>query len=164
ERADSAMRTIAARLENQYPDTNTGFTTDIRPLLDYVTSDARPSLYILLAAVGFVLLIACANIANLLLVRSADRQREVAVRSALGADRSRLVKQFLTESILLSVIGAARGLILAGWGIRFLVSLEPNIPRLSEIRMDGWVFTFTFVLSIVTGVGFGLVPAIQTAH
>jgi putative ABC transport system permease protein len=164
EQADAAMKTIAARLENQYADTNTGFTTDLRFLLDHVTSQARRTLYMLLAAVGFVLLIACANIANLLLVRSVDRQREVAVRAALGADRGRLVKQFLTESMLLSVLGSALGLLLARWGIRLLVSMSPNIPRLDEIRIDLWVLAFTLSLSLATGMIFGLVPAIQATH
>ncbi len=164
QQAEAALRTIASRLEKQYPDTNTAFTTDLRFLLDHVTHQARRTLYVLLAAVGFVLLIACANIANLLLVRSVDRQREVAVRAALGADRGRLVKQFLTESVLLSLIGATLGLVLAEWGIRALVALGPNIPRLSEIRIDSWVLAFTFLLSIGTGVVFGLVPAIQTTR
>src|SRR5262249_35277670 len=109
QQAEAAMRVIAGGLEKTYPASNTGFTVDLQKLHERVTGAARPTLLVLLGAVGFVLLIACANVANLLLVRSADRQREVAVRTALGADRGRLVKQFLTESILLSVIGAAAG-------------------------------------------------------
>ncbi len=164
EQADASIRTIASRLEAQYPATNTGFTTDIRKLLDHITGDTRPTLMILLAAVGLVLLIACANVANLMLVRGADRQREVAVRTALGADRARLIKQFLTESVLLSVIGATAGLLLAQWGIRFLISLGPNLPRLTEIRIDGSVLVFTLFLAITTGVVFGLFPAVQSAR
>ena len=164
EQAKAGMRTIASRLEAQYPATNTGFTTDVRKLLDHITGDTRPTLIVLLGAVGFVLLIACANVANLILVRAADRQREVAVRSALGADRARLIKQFLTESVLLSVIGAAVGLVLAQWGIGFLISLGPDLPRLTEIRIDGAVLAFTFILSVTTAMVFGLFPALQATR
>ena len=164
EQAKTGMRTIASRLEAQYPATNTGFTTDVRKLLDHITGETRPTLIVLLGAVGFVLLIACANVANLILVRAADRQREVAVRSALGADRARLIKQFLTESVLLSVIGAAVGLLMAQWGIRFLISLGPDLPRLSEIRIDGAVLAFTFILAITTAIVFGLFPALQATR
>ncbi len=164
EQAKTGMRTIASRLEAQYPATNTGFTTDVRKLLEHITGDTRPTLIVLLGAVGFVLLIACANVANLILVRAADRQREVAVRSALGADRARLIKQFLTESVLLSVIGAVVGLLMAQWGIRFLISLGPDLPRLTEIRIDGAVLAFTFILSITTAIVFGLFPALQATR
>jgi putative ABC transport system permease protein len=160
-RAASTMATVAGRLESEYPATNTGFTTDLRPLLDHITGQARPALLVLLGAVAFVLLIACANVANLLLARSVDRQREVAIRNALGADRRRLIKQLLTESVLLSVIGAMGGLLIAYWIIPILISLGPNIPRLDEISIDVPVFIYTFGLSILTGIVFGLLPALQ---
>jgi len=164
ERASAAMRTIAGRLELQYPDTNKDFTTDIRPILDHITADARPALLVLLAAVGVVLLIACANVANLLLVRSADRQTEIAVRTALGADRSRLIKQLLTEGVCLSIFGATAGMLLATWAIRVVIAAGPNIPRLAEVRLNAPVLAFTFALSIATGLIFGVFPALQATR
>lgn len=163
DQAQTAMRTIASRLESQYPDQNSGFSVNLVSLHEEITGNVRSILTVLLAAVGVVLLIACSNVANLMLVRAVDRQKEVAVRRALGADRMRLVRQFLTESVLLSMIGAAAGAVLAYGGIRYLISLAPNLPRLGEIRMDGSVFAFTLAIAVGTGILFGLIPALTAS-
>ncbi|MDQ6830391.1 MAG: ABC transporter permease, partial [Gemmatimonadota bacterium] len=159
-RADIAA--ITTRLRQEYPGTN----GDVRvvPLKDRVVGDVRPALLVLLGAVGFVLLIACANVAHMLLARAAARQREIAVRTALGASRARIVRQLLTESLLLGGLGGTAGLALAACGIRVLVALGPrSIPRVDTIALDGRVLFFTLVVSLVTGVGFGLVPALQAS-
>lgn len=162
EKAETEMIGIAARLEKQYPETNSEWTVDLIPLREMVVEDIRPILMILLVAVAFVLLIACANVANLLLARVASRERELAVRAALGASRGRLVRQMLVETALLFVAGGLLGLLLAHWGVKALIALDPeNIPRAQEIGVDGRVLAFTFLVSLATGLLFGLVPALS---
>lgn len=159
------LRTIATALEREYPDTNTAFTVGVRPLREDMVGDVSSALYILSGAVACVLLIASANVANLLLARATVRAKEIALRSALGASRGRIVRQLLTESVLLSGIGGLLGLIFAAWGTDILVSLVPqNIPRIAEIRLDGMVLAFTIVVALATGILFGLAPAFQATR
>lgn len=160
ERAQAEMKTIAARLEAQYTDTNAGWTTEVIRLRELLVEHIRPALLILLVAVGFVLLIACANVANLLLARVAAREREIAVRAALGADRGRLMSQMVTETVILFLAGGALGLLLAYWGTRTLVAINPDaLPQGPDIGIDGRVLLFTFAVAILTGLLCGLVPA-----
>jgi putative ABC transport system permease protein len=160
EQSAAEVETLGRNLAREYPDANGEIGMTTMPLLEAMVGDIRRSVLILLGAVGFVLLIACTNVANLLLARAAARQSELAVRIALGAGRGRLVRQLLTESVVLSLIGAAFGLILAVWGVELLVGLEPEgIPRLGNVRVDGTVILFTAATAVITGVLFGLVPA-----
>jgi putative ABC transport system permease protein len=163
-KAQSELATIAGRLEQQFPDTNRGLSVDLVPLQKYVVGDVRTSLLIFLGAVSFVLLIACANVANLLLARAAGRQKEMAIRAAMGASRWRIVRQLLSESLLLAALGGVAGLALASWGLNVLVAFAPqNIPRLNALAMDRWVLGFTLLVSVITGLVFGLAPALQSS-
>ena len=162
--AQAEMTAIATGLSEQYPEANTGWGISIVPFNELVTFNIRPALMLLLGAVGLVLLIACANVANLLLARAASREKEIAIRLAVGASRGRLIRQVLTESVLISVIGGAVGVLIALWGTEALVSLNPQgIPRATEIGVDGRVLGFALLVSVFAGILFGLVPALQAS-
>ena len=160
--AQEEMNGIAARLAAQYPDTNGEMGVSVVPLFEQLTGHIRSALWILAAAVGFVLLIACVNVANLLLVRGAERQREFAIRSALGAKRLRLLRQTLTESFLLVLVGGVTGVLLASWLVKLIPALSSSkIPRVEHVSMDFRVVLFAYGVSLLTAIVFGLVPAIQ---
>ena len=164
EAAQSEMDAIAARLEQEYP-VNAGIGIRLVPMHEEIVGDVKRPLWILLGAVYFVLLIACTNVANLLLTRAASRQRELAIRSALGAGRGRLLRQMLTESVLLGLIGGAAGLLLAAWCADLLQTLAPaGLPRLSTIAVDRQVIGYAVVASMLTGLLFGIVPALHAAR
>src|SRR5256714_864327 len=154
------MRLIDQQLATQYPADNKNRSSMLIRLQERIVGQSRNALLILFAAVSLVLLIACANFANLLLARAAERGREIVIRTALGAGRWRIIRQLLTESILISILGGAAGVLIAWWGINLLIALKPeNLPRLQEINVDLRVFAFTFGLSVLTGLIFGMLPA-----
>lgn len=163
--AQAKMNTIATRLEQEYPETNSGYGVHLVSLYEDTVGNVRKSLYVLLGVVGLVLLIACGNVANLLLARSASREKEIAIRTALGASRGRVVRQLVTESLVLSLIGGVFGLLLAYGGTRFLIAnTSPGtIPRLEEVGMDWRVLVFSLLISVLTGLIFGLVPSLHSA-
>lgn len=163
--AQADMDLIAAQIEQQFPDSNTGWSLRLVSLREQLVGSSRTTVFILFGAVAFVLLIACANVANLLLVRAAARQREIALRTALGASRLRIMRQMLTESLLLAIVGGALGALLAAWGVDLLVKFSENsIPPTVQVKIDPTVLGFTLLISVVTGVLFGLAPAFRTAR
>ncbi len=165
EQAQAEMREIAARLEQAYPDTNAEITAAVIPLRDFWFGKLRRSFWLLLGACGFVLLIACANVANLLMTQATVRERELALRAALGASRGRLIRQSLAEALLLVSIGCAGGIALGAWGLRLLVALLPEelLPFFVKIQLDSAALTFTLAISVLTALFVGLIPALRTA-
>jgi putative ABC transport system permease protein len=167
--AQSEMDLIAARIDQQYNDSHAGVKARVVPLQEEVIGNVRPILLVLLGAVGFVLLIACANVASLLLTRSLSRQKEVAIRSALGASRWRVIRQLMTESLLLSLVGGVAGLFIAYWSVPALVSVLPQsqlnaMPFLNSLHLHPGILAFSFGLSLLTGLIFGLAPALQSSN
>ncbi len=165
EALDAELRVVGARLAVSYPESNVGTTFDAVELREDVVSEARAGLFVLLAAVGFVLLVACVNVANLLLARASARREELAVRSALGAPRGRIIQQMLTEAGLLAFAGGALGVLVASWGTDLLVSLAPEgTPRIDEVGLDGRVLAVTALVTLASGLIFGLAPAIRAGR
>jgi putative ABC transport system permease protein len=163
--AQAEMKAIGARIAQSYPNDDKGHNPTLIPLLEQMVGGIRTALMVLLGAVGFVLLIACANVANLLLARSLARSKEIAVRAALGASRGRLIRQLLTESLLLAVLGGVAGLMLAYWLVQLLIAIGPaTIPRLGEVHIDGRALSFTAALVLLASFLFGLVPALRVSR
>ncbi len=163
--ASAQMNLLARQIAQQHPELNTGDQLELISLTEATVGEIRPVLWILSGAVGFVLLICCANVANLLLARAAQRQKEIAIRSAIGATRTQLVRQLLIESLLLALLGGALGCVLGGWGIDLLLALKPeNLPRFEQVRLAWPVFLFTAGISLATGFFFGLAPALQATN
>jgi putative ABC transport system permease protein len=162
QQAKANLNAIAKRLEEEYPDSNRQIGADVVEMREQLTGSVRPALLVLLGAVALVLLIACVNVANLLLARASSRQREIALRSALGASRSRIIRQLLTESVLLSVLAAIPGIVIAYWGVALLKSL-PGVPMraFEQISVDGTVLGFALGIAVLTGLTFGLVPSLH---
>src|SRR5262249_19752307 len=164
QQAQADIDSVSAGLEKLYPESNKDWRLRLVPMREFLVGQTRRPLYVLLGAVGFVLLIACANVANLTLAQASRRQKEVALRHALGANRMRLIRQMLTESTLISVIAGTLGLLLAWWGADLLVTLAADaIPNVGEIAIDNRVLGFTLLVSLLTAVVFGLAPALQSS-
>jgi predicted permease len=170
DQARSHMNNLSAQLAAEYKrrfpkGVNSTDSLTLIPLKEFIVGDVRPALLILFAAIGFVLLIACVNVVNLILARGETRQKEIAIRMALGVSRLRIVQQLLTESLLLSLLGGALGFLFAFWGVRALIAFAPaNLPRTSEINLDGTVLIFTFLISVLSAFVFGLVPGLQSSN